>query len=133
MKKLSKEWAKNRDEIIAKLEVAADKVNTEIEEYNHLIEDVGQRVTVAVGEYNELIGEAEAVIEDAKQEIRDYIDNRSVTWQEGERGQRYEAWYDELDSLSVPSLDVVIPEPIEMPDFEARDVLTDDFPDELTE
>lgn len=131
MKKLSKEWAKDREGILARLDGAAGKVNRAIGDFNAAVEAAGRRVADAVERYNELIGESEQQIEAAKEEIANYLESRSEKWLEGDRGQRYQAWIDELAQIQPPCLYVDVPCPIDVPDFEARDVLGEDFPDAL--
>lgn len=101
MKGLSKGQIKQRDEIAAKLRDKADDVNSAEEAVQEAIE----RLNEVVREYNDLVTEANDFVVEVAGEGRDYIDEKSERWQEGDRGQEVAGFVEEWEGVELDEVE----------------------------
>lgn len=103
MQRLGKEQAQQKEALAAKLEAAATQVQAAIESYNAVLDEV------------------RTFQEEVTNEAQGYFDDRSEKWQEGEKGEAYQAWVDEWYAADA--------EDIEVPEFGHADALRE-LPDQ---
>ena len=75
-----------------------------ISELYEELDNTRQRFESEIAEIKSKIGEAKQdaweVLDDAANQAESYYDERSEKWQEGDRGQAYSEWKDELRRLA---------------------------------
>lgn len=117
MKKFSKADEARRVGIRDRMREAIQDVNSTASKINDLIHEANEKIGVV----NEVFEEARGFREDMVSEIDSYMEDRSEKWQDGDKGQQYQAWKDALEEFS--------PEDIEP--FEEIEEFTDEQADEL--
>lgn len=122
MKALSKERQKQITQLRANMELALGELNRRISDYNDKVaelfgdvEDSALELRGYVDEYNELLQECAG-------EVETYYDDKSLRWQESEKGDAYDTWRDALQSAGeVDFEDPETPEPIDETELESFD------------
>jgi hypothetical protein len=130
VKKLPRSIESRREELATRAAEAADALKGAIVAYNEGATDLFAPVAAALAEYNGAVQDAESLRGEAAQAVREYVDGRSDAWREGDRGQAYEAWVDELEGLDLAEVEVDMPEPVEEPDLGLGDVRSGDWKSE---
>jgi len=125
MKSLDKTDTKRRLELAEQLTVAENALGAALEAYNRVVADAWSPVQSAIDDYNALVEEANGFKDDVASQIEEYMDARSESWQEGERGQAYAEWRDNWQAAYFETVDLEQPEPLEVEDCNAADELRD--------
>lgn len=127
MKKLSKDSVKKLADASAKMTEIKDKVES-------LIEDTNSKMIDLIALFNDERNTAASILDDLNNEQNSYFDDRSEKWQEGDTGQAYSGWMEnvarELERLSD---DVVLEVEIDLSDLEACIEACDDVETEFNE
>lgn len=127
MKKLSKDSVKKLADASAKMTEIKDKVES-------LIEDTNSKMIDLIALFNDERNTAASILDDLNNEQNSYFDDRSEKWQEGDTGQAYSRWMEnvarELERLSD---DVVLEVEIDLSDLEACIEACDDVETEFNE
>ena len=124
MKKISRTQQAEINKAVDALGEAGKALAQAIDSYNEALEPLRVDIEAARDTYNEKIADLKAVYVDIAGEARAYYDDRSQKWQEGEAGEAYSEWVDQLDEPQIEEIDLDLPEPLEMPDS------TPDFEDD---
>lgn len=131
MKFLNKEQQSNLSQLQSDLQDAQEKVESAINDFNANINDLwANSVTESLDNYNKLVQQANEFVEETRDSMQTYYDERSEKWQEGERGQEFQSWLVEWDSTELEEIDVTMPEETDVPDFQAVEVIAE-LPSEL--
>ena len=88
-----------RDEV-HELQGLADDIRSSLAEYEELRTQVATDIEKIVTELNEKRQRAWEIVDAAATEADGYFDERSEKWQEGDKGQRYAEWRDELQRVA---------------------------------
>ena len=106
MQKLDKKSVAERERLCDLMRQIIERGNMLIEDYNEsLDEDDLQKVEQVVTALNEQIDAANEFIQDQHEMMDSYYNDRSESWQEGDRGQAYQGWMDEWD-VSLESVEL---------------------------
>jgi len=117
MKKFSKEQQTEIDKTLAEIAEAETKLTEAVETFNEWLESNSSDIEAARTVYNEKLAELQAVYTNIAEAAREYYEEKSDKWQEGEAGEAYNEWLDQLESIDLEEIDIELPDPIEMPDF----------------
>lgn len=132
MKKFTKQQSKDVSDAQDACQIASEELQTAIDAYNEAVGPQRDAVKAALDTYNEKVADLKGVYEDIAGEARDYYDNRSEKWQEGDTGQAYQEWLDSLESPDLDDAEIEIPEDLEfpesIPDFSSPEFLPADEP-----
>jgi chromosome segregation ATPase len=109
---------------IALLAATLDKIYDEMDSELEAFRDKLAKLKDEADEQRDVL---HGIIDDAHSEAESYYDDRSETWQDGERGQVYSQWVSDLETLAgeleeIPDIDMPN---IERPAF--FDTLAGDF------
>lgn len=114
---------------------ACGEVEAAVEAYNKALEAPREALLSAVAGYNEKIEDLKAMYLDLAQQGRDYFDDRSEKWQEGDAGQAYNEWLEQLENPEIESVEIDLPDELERPNdllnFDEIDWLPPDEPGEI--
>jgi len=111
----------------AALELAVTAINEQLVEdfaavelaiakFNEDAANAFAAVEVARDAYTDALGAAAAFVEDVRSDAQSYFDDRSEKWQEGEAGEAYQEWLDELDAVHLDAAEIDEPAEVELPD-----------------
>jgi hypothetical protein len=104
MKRISVAQNKQRDELLARLELADKAMQDAIALINSMIEGDLNKV---IDSYNEVVADVETFRDELVGEMREYFDDRSDKWRDGEAGQAYNSWMGEWEYLDVSPVEAV--------------------------
>ena len=121
--KLSKDERSRREEIVAALREAADKITEAVDAYKEALVAPTAAVEAAVAAYNAALAEASEFAQEVSGRIGDDIDEKSEKWQESEKGEAAGAWRDAWDELSLDDIEIEFPDEIEFDTPEHADEL----------
>lgn len=79
-----------------KFSAAHSTINAIKDEAEHLIEELNAKLADLAEQANAARDEAFSALDEAANDAESYYDERSEKWQEGEAGQLYSEWKDEL-------------------------------------
>ncbi len=96
MKKIAKESA-------AKIMALIDTHNAIVLELQD--KPAPDRLPAAIGRFNANAANLRELIDAEIYDIDEYMSERSERWQDGERGQAYQAWRDELEAQPLDEID----------------------------
>lgn len=123
MKTISKADKSAIDKAAETLREKKAAVESAVEKFNEFVHNAEDEIREAVTEYNAALEDAGSVADDIASRIRDYCDERSEKWQEGERGQSYQAWIDEFETFDRSEIEIDYPPDIEDPNMDHADEL----------
>ena len=106
MNKLSKEDIARRDEIMEDLENQKEIIEAEWLK----VTSAAAVYNAAVGRYNEHVAEATSFADDMVNAMEDYISEKSEKWADGDKGQAYDSWKSEWESVDLTEIDLFEPE-----------------------
>ena len=89
----------DRGELHELQDLAAD-IKSSLAEYDELRTQVAADIEKIVTDLNEKRQRAWEIMDGAATEADGYYDDRSEKWQEGEKGQRFAEWRDELQRVA---------------------------------
>lgn len=100
MKKLSKADIEARDVLITRLNDAFSELTNAVDEFNSTIQSQWTDVEEKQNAYNEVLAEAGEWAEGIRDQIDEYMGERSEKWQEGETASQYESWKGEYENAA---------------------------------
>jgi hypothetical protein len=121
--KLSKEENNQRDELVAKLEIAGTDIDAAVILANATLETLLLPINEKIAAYNEILAEAKELVEDVAARMQDEFENKSEAWQEGEKGVAASAFITTWTDLDFEEVEEVEIELIEELDLAHRDDL----------
>ena len=129
MKSISKAASTNIDELVTAAREASQILDGKINEYNLATTDLKAEIASAVTNYNEAVTAITEAYRELGEIARSYHDERSEKWQDGEKGQAYGEWADQLETFEMDQIELEVPEdlelPVEIPNFDDLDVPPD--------
>jgi hypothetical protein len=96
VKNLSKNQDIEIDELISSLEEHKDNVNTAILNAN-----------IAINNYNAVLSVARNMASEVSSSIEEYTSNKSDNWQQSDKGQSYETWLTEWQSIILEDIEEI--------------------------
>ncbi len=103
--------------------IEGQKVESLYDELDTCLAEARGKVTELVAAINEARQEVHGILDDLVTEVDAYYDERSAKWQEGDKGQSYDEWRQELtqtrDEMD-EDLELEIPEDPDRPDWLAQ-------------
>jgi hypothetical protein len=123
MNRLSKTQLAEKVRLLQQLRRVGSKVEEALADFNRKVEEAKAPVDQAVEEYNAVLAEAKAFAEGIAADAQSHYDDKSEKWQEGERGQAYQAWVSEWENVNLDDLEVELPGEVELPELNAVDEL----------
>lgn len=75
-----------------------------------------------ISDYNTFVREAQEFIEEMRDEMQAYYDDRSEKWQESDTGTEYYDWIDAWET-GLDEIEDIQPEEIDCPDFDAVETI----------
>jgi hypothetical protein len=122
MKRLTKEHRAAYENHKETLEELRSNACDAVETYNYELECLDSPAP-ALEALNEAIGEFNSWVTEVQEQMRGYFDERTEGWQEGEKGEQYQAWIDSLD-YEVDDVDTEPDAPTEMdePEIEITEI-----------
>lgn len=119
MKSLSHKQSKQLAQVRSDLQQKQEKLESAIADFNANLNELwAELVADNIDEYNKTVSVAQEFINQTREEIQNYYDERSESWQSGDRGTSFNEWIDQWD-ISLEEIDVDSPDEIDVPDFEA--------------
>ena len=115
--KLTKAQIAERDQFVERLQKLAGDVETAVTAANETVREALDGVNVHVRAYNEALDEARTFAEGVAEEFRSDYDDKSETWQEGERGQAANDFICEWENVNLDEADEA-----DLPDVEVANV-----------
>ena len=110
MKKLSKEHKATHLRLVKEIGCEMDKVM-----------ELASQLSVAIDTYNEKVEQANEWAQEVASELRQYYDDRSEAWQDGDNGSRFDEWVNAFEDFVIDGLDGIDTAPME----EAMETFTD--------
>lgn len=110
MKKLSKTRIKQFNEIVEIVKDSQEKLDSAIEEYNNALDEKWAVIQAAQENYNTAISDAVGFAEEISNDMNEYFDERSESWQESEKGDSYREWIDEWENIELEESNLEQPE-----------------------
>lgn len=123
MNRLSKTQLAEKARLLEQLQQAGSRLEEAVADFNRKVEEAKAPVDQAVEEYNAVLAEAKAFAEGIAADAQSHYDDKSEKWQEGERGQAYQAWIGEWENVNLDDLEVELPAEVELPELSAVDEL----------
>lgn len=117
MNKLSKKQQDRRDELDHSIHEAFDELEAGIAEYNLQVQALyAKHIGPVIEDMNLLFGEARDFVDELHSDAENHFNERSEKWQEGEKGQEYNAWYDNMENVkdSIEDIDATAHKPDEL-------------------
>lgn len=126
--KLTKAENKQRDELVANLEVASAALSEAVETANEQIALVEEGVNIAIEAYNEALSAAREFAQDIASRLEEEIGEKTEKWQEGENGQAAEELRNAWAELDLEDIEPITIEQVVDFDLSHRDDL-ENLPD----
>ena len=123
MKTLSVIDLARRNTLCARVQSAREDLDVAIAAYNAAVEEAFTHVQATADVYNGLIEEAQEWAEHIAGQIQDYYEVHSARWQEGEKGQAYDAWHVAYAEVSFEASDIALPDSLEWDGEDASSIL----------
>lgn len=115
MNKLDKKQLDEKDRLDQSIHDELDNVEDAINTYNEKVAALfAELITSNVEKLNTVISEARDFVDALKSDAQDHYDEKSEGWQEGEKGQSYQEWIGEMESVVDMLEDVAVTEPDEL-------------------
>jgi len=127
--KLTKKQLRERDAVTVKLTCAEEDLTEAVETYHTAVQEAWAALTTAVETYNEALAEGRQWVEDRKNELDDFIANKTEKWQESEKGQAVESMREEYDNIDLNDIELTEPDEFEL-EMESHHELIDNLPTE---
>lgn len=124
MKKLTKEQVLNKAALIEALANVRADLEQAVTEFNEqILARFNDDVQGELDKLNAVLQRIKTFAEEVANDIDDYVNERSEKWQEGDQGQKYEAWKDAWRDFDADEVTLHPPEELEMPDCPDPDEL----------
>lgn len=121
--KLNKTKSKERDALVAALEIAASALNSAVESANEKIGEINAALDKAVSDYSDVLSNVREWRDDLTESAQDEYNEKSDKWQEGEAAGSASAWIEAWNEIDFDDLDAITIDEIEVADLEHRDRL----------
>lgn len=108
--KLSKEESKQRVDLIARLQDAAEEVETAVSQFNSILEEERGNVEEKLAAYNSVLAEAKEFAEGVSTRAEEEISEKSDGWQESDRGRAAQEWQEEWANLCLDEAEIDWPD-----------------------
>lgn len=115
--KLSKAERKRIDDLLARMDEQAEKVQAEVTAYNETVNEARGKVDDEIEVYKEIRDELRGVIEDIHGEKEGEYDDKSDNWRDGDRGSATYDWIQKLDEVKG-----TLEEDLEIPELEDLEI-----------
>lgn len=104
--KMTKTQIEQIADIAGKIRQKTDELEGEVGNINTQITNmIETNITPLVGQYNDLLSEARELIDTIASDMRGEFDDKSETWQEGERGQTVSDFIQQFEDLDLQEID----------------------------
>ena len=105
-----------------KKEIGALYVDIEVavNDYNEEEKDRRAPIEAAVNAYNEKLKELRSFVEDVSAERRNEFDDKSESWQNGDKGQEVDEWINNWENADLEDVTIRFPEEELEVDFESH-------------
>lgn len=117
MKKFSKEQLDSIEKAVSDVRDAERDLNDEIKMFNEHMDGFRSDVELAIEKYNNKLASLKEVYTGLAETAREYYDERSEKWQEGDAGQAYSDWCDEMENVDLEPINIELPEEVNEPDY----------------
>lgn len=119
MKKLSKDHEKKIAELEARWAEKREALVEAIEEAKSELEKINSNLENARADLNQIVSEANDLRAEIAAEIESYVDTKSDSWREGEKGSAYADWQDrwETEIEEVEEVEIGAPEDVDLGDL----------------
>jgi chromosome segregation ATPase len=123
MKSLSKADLARKQELIEAYNEAVEEVNRAHDAYDDAVRELNEKIAAV----NEKIEGMVAFAQDIASEIEGYMDERSDTWRESDKGRAYEDWLQEWQCVEgdLPEVDTVETTDLDLPGTDSFENLPD--------
>lgn len=101
MKRFSKDDDRTRAEIVDELNGAVADIDSEFEKVEAAVQAFNQKVDA----YNGVLQKARDWQSDVVQQIDDYMGEKSEKWLDGDAGQAYQSWRDDIENETLDDID----------------------------
>lgn len=119
MKSITKIQSEQLNSFKSALEQKQENLESAIADFNADAQELwANLVADKIDDYNKTVVATQNFIDQTREEIQTYYDERSESWQSGERGTSFDEWIDGWD-VSLEEIDIDSPDGIDLPDFEA--------------
>lgn len=119
MKSISNKQSQQLNSFKSDLEQKQEKVEEAIANFNANVEELwANLVADSINEYNLTVIAAQDFVDQTRSEIQSYYDERSDSWQDGNRGTLFNEWIEQWD-ISLEEIDINSPTETDVPEFEA--------------
>jgi len=131
MKRIDKSTSLELAALLTAASDAADELDTAINKYNDAITPFADEVREALTSYNNARADLVARYQELGSDARDYYDERTERWQDGENGQQYLRWVEAFEEFDIDEATLDLPEnglelPNEVPAFDSLELPADD-------
>lgn len=123
MKRLSKAESKEKAALVAALNVAKEKLEHAITNFNAAMLAAQAPVNAAVKEYNEAVDNAKGFCDDIYTALDSYFSERSDRWVESDAGQNYACWSSDWQDIGMDEIEVEFPMEMDTPELDHADNL----------
>lgn len=129
--KLTRDELKQKQEHIDKLTESFHGLEAAIEIYNSGLSALRDKLREEISTYNDSLSEAKDFMADIASDRDSEFSDKSERWQEGEKGQAAQEWYQEWENAELDEFDPELPDDIEFNGENPADVL-DQLQDEAS-
>jgi regulator of replication initiation timing len=116
MKKLTKEFLTDRDDLLKKLIAARDDLEEAVNEFNEKLDALKQNLQEKVEDYNNTLNHLESWRDEVVSAMENYRDERSEKWHESSVGQAYDDWISEYQNIELDEIEVDMPDDVDIPE-----------------
>jgi len=114
MPKLTKAQKTAKDQISTDLANAWTDLEEAFEQYNLRVQEAFATLQAQITLYNNELSKARDFASEVAQETADYISEKSDKWQESDKGQEYQSFQEEYESLQLDDIELDEPAEIEL-------------------
>jgi polyhydroxyalkanoate synthesis regulator phasin len=115
MNKLSKKQLEQRDHFDSRIHDHFDELEAAISTFNEKVAALHAELIVPeVEKLNVTLGEAKEFVDELHSDAENYYNERSEKWQEGDKGQEYNTWFENMSNVGESIEEVEVPEPTEI-------------------
>lgn len=129
MKSISNKQLEQLNSFKSDLQQKQEEVSSASTDFNGKVQELwANLVADSIDEYNKTVSAAQDFVDQTQEEIQNYYDERSESWQSGEHGTSFNEWINQWD-VSLEEIDMDSPSETDLPDFGAVGQL-EDLPEE---
>lgn len=129
LKSISNKQLEQLNSFKSDLQQKQEEVSSASTDFNGKVQELwANLVADSIDEYNKTVSAAQDFVDQTQEEIQNYYDERSESWQSGEHGTSFNEWINQWD-VSLEEIDMDSPSETDLPDFGAVGQL-EDLPEE---